>query len=1411
MIRQKTSCLILCVWLLSILSIHAQIDRQLCPNGAITIRDPKWPNISPSFELFAELTSKGGTSEIIQTLGNQRDAIIQTSNGEIIFEYWYFDTNERLTILNGDTNEQSQSVCLRQEIDPLTVTSTIESAVFVKPSVLLGYDARDMNNPNFGAKFIGPSQLKFMPVNIFESCFYLNDSRETVAVTYYMSDIEKYPTFGYLNDSIPLRIEVRTKSAANGNEGTYFYNIFRFLSNLTVEREQHALSLPAGVVCSNQTNTKSIPGNFSEHISINGEVLLSFGNKLAVESFDTIYDQSLQFARFKSLLSNGEQTIELHDFATGLVYHYLTSTRQCQVWKINSTISDAAPIPGQSQIFQMAKPLHLFLLDDMNFQYVGSRKCHNRMLCHVWIGENLLPDQSEFEQREWYWAYQFNGQNIEPWIPTRLVSTRFDAQHKQTSLMETNLYNYRSDPFSLVAIDNTIADCYRALGPTEKFHYGIFTFVINNQDEKPVQSYSHYLKLIIWDTLADHLKIRPIRLSNVVIDQNKTDLIVTFTLVDNPPLYGPVANPLQEPSLDAVVKNLRTLIDTNNISFVVVYDNTEGVRLYPKPGSLNVIARTPTIIIINNITEIVFEIVTNTTKVTTLISKERNRGSKITALWIGFTILGLCIGLVGTFFIGRQEHFINWKTYAMISSQHMRQDTEWNGDKNICIPDVTPSSPSKSLPTLPSQAQFIMETVSSVRISDTTGYPTVNIIQYFYDYYANMMMLQKNQLGFVEHEYYYYDQLKKMTYFPQKYCVVTDIPTKIDSDSGSAVQLSNGTYHIRQLSELLQFFNPSIQKPLVPKYMGPGTFRDIDVDQWELCIVDQTTKRTEHRVWYFIQPEFQTSVGTIPNISIPLGYAMNTSIVPNDGSQNLEFNEITSIYSFKPTIMETSDFFAPPRGTFCPNLVPELVSLSDLGIEWPLRYTIRIDATTSRGIRANPLHLTVDNNPDTKRARFDYLIDNENNYETVVIDYREQIKYVIDRTRGSCRIVQGVGWPDVNPESKPIEFFLKLKETMLDQPPINAWQYRGVRLCRGSKMHCTINTMVINDYPAIVDPETGFFNGQNWNETHIEYEWSKRDPVMNLPAGEQKSFDYPVSLFLRTHQITETSTGTKYRFEEVEYEFYGMTTDISNDAFDVSDCYRSRDWPYLHLGFTLNLNRGNLVDSNHLDRKALYDSFLITLQTAMRPISVTRIHQLEIDHDVTSTSNTIYVMFILLGPVPIADPISNNETSKTTKSTDQFSVETAREKLRTTINNGDFNINVQLFDDDRSNITFRAVPDSLQNAREFLASHPLIFNLANHTVSEINVINMTNTIVQTLVVFEQKINLKWSSKAQTVGIVVGLLIGLVLGIIIVVAAKFVRKPLSSSSSTMISMAPITNLAYDRRQETLITDSNTSTA
>lgn len=354
--------------------------------------------------------------------------------------------------------------------------------------------------------------------------------------------------------------------------------------------------------------------------------------------------------------------------------------------------------------------------------------------------------------------------------------------------------------------------------------------------------------------------------------------------------------------------------------------------------------------------------------------------------------------------------------------------------------------------------------------------------------------------------------------------------------------------------------------------------------------------------------------------------------------------------------------------------------------------------------------------------------------------------------------------------------------------------------CRGLTMHCAIFTTLMNNYPEIVDPVTGSLIGQSWNETHIEYAWSQRDPGITASPNNPTMFDYPVSLFLRTYQILEDSLGTvEYRSEEIEYEFYEMSTDLSIDSFDVSVCYRSLDLPYSHLGFALKSEQANLVDSNHLDRKVLHDRVLSALQTAMKPIKLTRIHQLEIDHGVNTTFDTLFIMFLLLSPAPT-----------TNLSTDQPSIEVAREQLRNTINSGNFNINIQLVDDSGSNIIFKGVPDSLQHARDFLSSNALIFNLANQTVSEIHVINMTNTIVQNIVVYNDKTEWRWSSKAQTVGIVVGLLIGVVVGIIIALVIHLVFKDPSPQSLTMIPMTSISNVNYDAKRQMLSTSAKTGT-
>ena len=74
---------LLCQTILSftlITLINAQVDPQLCPNGASApIPDPKWRPIPSRFEIVTELVSDTEVMELSQAFSTQRDAIATNS------------------------------------------------------------------------------------------------------------------------------------------------------------------------------------------------------------------------------------------------------------------------------------------------------------------------------------------------------------------------------------------------------------------------------------------------------------------------------------------------------------------------------------------------------------------------------------------------------------------------------------------------------------------------------------------------------------------------------------------------------------------------------------------------------------------------------------------------------------------------------------------------------------------------------------------------------------------------------------------------------------------------------------------------------------------------------------------------------------------------------------------------------------------------------------------------------------------------------------------------------------------------------------------------------------------------------------------------------------------------------------
>ncbi|CAF4742205.1 unnamed protein product, partial [Rotaria socialis] len=279
-------------------------------------------------------------------------------------------------------------------------------------------------------------------------------------------------------------------------------------------------------------------------------------------------------------------------------------------------------------------------------------------------------------------------------------------------------------------------------------------------------------------------------------------------------------------------------------------------------------------------------------------------------------------------------------------------------------------------------------------------------------------------------------------------------------------------------------------------------------------------------------------------------------------------------------------------------------------------------------------------------------------------------------------------------------------------------------------------------------PDNGMTTGETWAVTNMEYGWSIRAPFATATPDRPKGFDYPVSLYLKSFRFPDPSNPSPLtiRTEDVEYEFYEMSHERYPDDFDTSLCYRSLGYPYSHLVFTLNLNKGNTIDSNNLNRLRLIGQVYFNLINATQ-IKYSRLADLDIDHE--RVSNDVSVFFTILGQTVIPGPTPTFNTNEPT-------VEAARDSLTRAIDSGKFKFDVTL--DDGSSVTFTAKSKSLVTSRHYISTHS----------------------VGAVVTKES-----YSSGAQTAAIIVGLLIGLLAGIAAAAGIRIItKKPMPSMPSSM---------------------------
>lgn len=262
--------------------------------------------------------------------------------------------------------------------------------------------------------------------------------------------------------------------------------------------------------------------------------------------------------------------------------------------------------------------------------------------------------------------------------------------------------------------------------------------------------------------------------------------------------------------------------------------------------------------------------------------------------------------------------------------------------------------------------------------------------------------------------------------------------------------MPSSQWHVRPLNELLLFSNVDPQRPIVrPTYKGRAVVRGIPVDQWQSCVIDRAQLRTTRRVWSVAQSTVTVPNGLVGKTTVPVQRALSVSVLLANGTKMESIEQLLNVYSYRSNLTKSFDQFFPPEGVLCHGASQQsLHALREMGITWPDRFSVRIEASSSRNSLQQRFHLRYEHERDSRRIQYDFSPDGSDQWQSVIHDYAANVTYTIDRQSGSCKVDRGVEYPDVSPTADPIQFLVKHQHRLMLDTQAKVWTvgaFRGQR------------------------------------------------------------------------------------------------------------------------------------------------------------------------------------------------------------------------------------------------------------------------------------------------------------------------------------------------------------------------------
>ncbi|XP_071098409.1 uncharacterized protein [Haliotis cracherodii] len=419
--------------------------------------------------------------------------------------------------------------------------------------------------------YLGVKRVRGILVDQFESCAYLQDFNASAKILWSFTAKDSWNT-AIARTQVPVRCEIVGKKTVNAGTSSPFHHIYDF-TDFQTSVEDDKYEIPKGAYCPHRKNTKSLP-SLNDFFHYYAEIVIP--EEKSIGFIKESYDYTINLVSYKYYPPahspyGTDVLVEVHDYNTGVAYITDPMLGNCSARRIESTSLDAHVINGNDVRIRTSQ--EFFNFNNASYHYIGERTVRN-VKCDVWTAlrhdwpAGVTGVNSTFE---WYFAQpqvteEIGYNNAETKVPVMLEVTV--AMTQQNAHFVYNFYDYDEDQPMIWNFD--ISPCFNYL------HRKSFKFALPGSFRQVVKVDEDLFKYYLIMEVQAVTDVTPLRINNIRVDYDQTDLIVSFTLLDVPPLSGDVTSHVIEVTLTAAVTKLTTAINQGKFKLRIVSPSLNG-------------------------------------------------------------------------------------------------------------------------------------------------------------------------------------------------------------------------------------------------------------------------------------------------------------------------------------------------------------------------------------------------------------------------------------------------------------------------------------------------------------------------------------------------------------------------------------------------------------------------------------------------------------------------------------------------------------------------------------------------------------------------------------------------------------------------------------------------------------------